>query len=170
MQVEEALNITKDSNAESSNWKEKEVELLEENKKSNIKIESQAIELEKLKHYVKLLKDAIYGKKSEKLDSEAIRQLGLLFNEAEGHGEDEQEELPIEETTSIKEHKRKKGRKKLPKDLPRKQIIYDLEEEEKKCSCGCQLSKIGEEKSEQLARIFHEASKACSRKGDNKQL
>ena len=51
MQVEEALNITKDSNAESSNWKEKEVELLEENKKSNIKIESQAIELEKLKHY-----------------------------------------------------------------------------------------------------------------------
>ena len=150
MQVEEALNITKDSNAESSNWKEKEVKLLEENKKSNIKIESQAIELEKLKHYVKLLKDAIYGKKSEKLDSEAIRQLGLLFNEAEGHSEDEQEELPIEETTSIKEHKRKKGRKKLPKDLPRKQIIYDLEEEEKKCSCGCQLSKIGEEKSDQL--------------------
>jgi len=157
LQIEEAQNIVKDSNAESSNWKEKEVELLEENKKSNIKIEAQAIELEtqaieigKLKHYVKLLTDAIYGKKSEKLNSEAIKQLGLLFNEAEGHSEDEQEELPIEATTSIKEHKRKKGRKKLPKDLPIKQIIYDLEEEEKKCSCGCQLSKIGEEKSEQL--------------------
>ena len=88
MQVEEALNITKDSNAESSNWKEKEVKLWEENKKSNIKIESQAIELEsqaieleKLKHYVKILKDAIYGKKSEKLDSEAIRQLGLLWSD-----------------------------------------------------------------------------------------
>ncbi len=138
MLVEEALNIAKDSNAESTNWKEKEVELLEENKKSNIKIESQAIELEsqaieleKLKHYVKLLKDVIYGKKSEKLSSEAIKQLGLLFNEAEGHSEDEQEELPIEAATSIKEHKRKKGRKKLLKDLPRKQIIYDLEEEKK---------------------------------------
>ena len=109
MQVEEAQNIVKDSSEESLNWHEEKVELLEENKKSNIKIEAQAIELEtqaieleKLKHYVKILKDAIYGKKSEKLDSEAIRQLGLLFNEAEGHSEDEQEELPIEETTSIK--------------------------------------------------------------------
>jgi hypothetical protein len=123
LQVEEAQNIVKDSSEESLNWHEEKVELLEENKKSNIKIEAQAIELEtqaieletqaieletqaieleKLKHYVKILKDAIYGKKSEKLDSEAIRQLGLLFNEAEGHSEDEQEELPIEETTSIK--------------------------------------------------------------------
>ena len=152
MQLEEAKNIIKDSSIESLNWKEKEAKLIEENNKSNIKIEALAIENEKLKHYVKLLKEAIYGKKSEKLDSEAIKQLGLLFNEAEGYSEEEQEELPIK-TTTIKEHKRKTGRKKLPKELPREQIIYDLTEEEKECSCGCQLSKIGEEKSEQLDYI-----------------
>ena len=103
MQVKEA----QDSSIESLNWSDEKAGL-------NIKIESQAIEIEKLKHYVKLLKDAIYGKKSEKLDKEAIKQLGLLFNEAEGYSE---EELPIK-TTTIKEHKRKLGRKKLPKELP----------------------------------------------------
>lgn len=139
MQVKEAQNIVKDSSIESLNWSDEKARL-------NIKIESLAIENEKLKHYVKLLKDAIYGKKSEKLDKEAIKQLGLLFNEAEGYSE---EELPIK---TIKEHKRKPGRKKLPKELPREQIIYDLTEEEK-CDCGCQLSKIGEEKSEQLDYI-----------------
>ncbi len=132
MQVKEAQNIVKDSSIESLNWSDEKARL-------NIKIESQAIEIEKLKHYVKLLKDAIYGKKSEKLDKEAIKQLGLLFNEAEIYSEEEQEELPIK-TTTIKEDKRKPGRKKLPKELPREQIIYDITEEEKRCGCGCQLS------------------------------
>ena len=95
MQVKEAQNTVKDSSIESLNWSDEKARL-------NIKIESQAIEIEKLKHYVKLLKDAIYGKKSEKLDKEAIKQLGLLFNEAEGYSEEEQEELPIK-TTTIKE-------------------------------------------------------------------
>jgi len=150
LQIEEAQNIVKDSSTESLNWKEEKVELLEQSKKSNIKIESLTIEIERLTHYVKLLKEVIYGRKSEKLDEEAIKQLGLLFNEAEANSENEQEELPIEETTSVKEYKRKKGRRPLPKELPRESIIYDLAEEDKICSCGCQLSKIGEEKSEQL--------------------
>ena len=153
MQIEEAQNIVKDSSTESLNWKEEKVELLEQSKKSNIKIESLTIEIERLTHYVKLLKEVIYGRKSERLDEEAIKQLGLLFNEAEANSENEQEELPIEETTSVKEYKRKKGRRPLPKELPREQIIYDLTEEEKQCGCGCQLSKIGEEKSEQLDYI-----------------
>jgi transposase len=52
---------------------------------------------------------------------------------------------------SIPAHQRKKpGRKPLPKDLPRIQKYYDLEESEKVCNCGCLLSKIGEERSEQL--------------------
>ena len=56
MQVKEAQNIVKDSSIESLNWKELAVELLEENKKSNITIETQEIEIERLKHYVKLLR------------------------------------------------------------------------------------------------------------------
>jgi hypothetical protein len=87
LQIEEAQNIVKDSSTESLNWKEEKVELLEQSKKSNIKIESLTIEIERLTHYVKLLKEVIYGRKSERLDEEAIKQLGLLFNEAEANSD-----------------------------------------------------------------------------------
>ena len=70
MQIEEAQNIVKDSSTESLNWKEEKVELLEQSKKSNIKIESLTIEIERITHYVKLLKEVIYGRKSERLDEE----------------------------------------------------------------------------------------------------
>ena len=36
-------------------------------------------------------KNRIYGKKSEKLDKEGLKQLGLLFNEAERDSEPEQQ-------------------------------------------------------------------------------
>ena len=48
-------------------------------------------------------------------------------------------------------HQRKKtGRKPLSKDLPREQIIHDLSPEEKVCACGCELTEIKPETSEQL--------------------
>jgi transposase len=48
-------------------------------------------------------------------------------------------------------HTRKKsGRKPLPKDLPRVDVIHDIDESEKVCACGCRLTKIDEEKSEKL--------------------
>jgi transposase len=76
-----------------------------------------------------------------------------VFDEAETCLEVEQEELQSEDTTVVKQHSRKKGRKPLPQDLPRHEIIYDLTEAEKICSCGCQLSQIGSEVSEQLDYI-----------------
>jgi transposase len=48
---------------------------------------------------------------------------------------------------------KKPGRKPLPADLPRVQKFYDLTEEEKKCACGCVLTYISDEKSEQLEII-----------------
>ena len=44
----------------------------------------------------------------------------------------------------------KRGRKPLPKELPRIRIEHDLSEAEKLCPCGCQRTLIGEEISEQL--------------------
>ena len=46
--------------------------------------------------------------------------------------------------------RRKKGRKPLPKDLPRVDIIHDLDEDEKQCACGVKLSRIGEDVCEKL--------------------
>ena len=59
-----------------------------------------------------------------------------------------------EETIVIGAHARKKrGRKALPKDLPRIDIIHDLSEEQKQCGCGQRKSCIGEEISEKLDYI-----------------
>jgi transposase len=55
----------------------------------------------------------------------------------------------------VKSHNRKKNssRKPLPADLPREVIEYDIKDEEKICSCGCELSRIGQEITEQLKYI-----------------
>ncbi len=49
--------------------------------------------------------------------------------------------------------RKKKGRKPLPKDLHRIDIIHDLSDEEKQCACGACLSRIGEEICEKLDYI-----------------
>ena len=62
-----------------------------------------------------------------------------------------------DETISIAAHERKvnsnksnKGRKPLPAHLPRERHVHDIDESEKQCSCGYELTQIGEEITEQL--------------------
>ncbi len=58
---------------------------------------------------------------------------------------------PEKETVAIEAHQRqKRGRKALPKDLPRVEVIHDIDESKKVCGCGTHLSRIGEEVSEKL--------------------
>ena len=59
------------------------------------------------------------------------------------------EEEPEEETISTYNRK-KKSRKPLDENLPRKERIIDISEEDKICACGTDLKKIGEEVSEKL--------------------
>ncbi|WP_035245724.1 IS66 family transposase [Desulfogranum mediterraneum] len=99
-----------------------------------------------LREQIRLLQAKLFGPKSEKrpVDSE-IEQL-LLFDLPEA-GEDQEPE----EKTEVKGHSRKKaGRRPLPVDLPRVEVVHDLDEADKICGCGCRLSRIGEEVSEQL--------------------
>jgi transposase len=78
----------------------------------------------------------------------------VLFNEAEDGctlGEDSVEE-DAGNIITVPEHKRKKkGRKPLPKDLPREEVVHDLSDEEKRCPC-CNTERpcIGEKTSENL--------------------
>lgn len=73
-----------------------------------------------------------------------------LFNEAElGATESDEDNSPTPATT-VKAHLRRGGRNPLPANLPRVEIIHDLPEAEKHCSCGCRKEKIGEDISEQL--------------------
>ena len=104
-----------------------------------------------LKEQVRLLRSAVFGKKSEKL-TDVLQN--LLFNEAETHANKEPEDAPADEHIDVPSHKRKKaGRKPLSKDLPRVEILHVLEGDEKICACGAELVEFGEDVSERLNYI-----------------
>jgi len=68
--------------------------------------------------------------------------------------EDSSSEKPEDDEVEIPAHKRKKrGRKPLSDNLPRKERILDVPEADKTCACGSELSRIGEEVSEKLQII-----------------
>ena len=99
-----------------------------------------------LEERIRLLQNELFGRKSEKhISPEKDPQQLYLFD---------MPKLPepeIAETITVPAHARKKsGRKPLPKDLPRVDVIHDIDESEKICACGCELSRIGQEESEKL--------------------
>ncbi|MBI3605208.1 MAG: IS66 family transposase [Nitrospirae bacterium] len=102
-----------------------------------------------LEEELRLYRAMLYGRKSEK-NNEAEKNQPGLFNEAEETvAVSSLEEKPQEIT--VPSHTRKKsGRRPLPDDLPREEVIHDLSEAEKLCPCGSQLGRIGEEVSEKL--------------------
>jgi len=96
----------------------------------------------------------IFGNKSEKIDPSDL-YFGFLFNEAEKGINDEEKIFDgNSETIHVKSFARKKtGRKPLPENLPKEEIIHDIPESEKTCNCGHELKRIGEEVSDKLGYI-----------------
>lgn len=103
---------------------------------------------------IALLESRLFGPRNEKLKAlnaqlEAAGQQSL-FDLLDEHPEPVATE-PGPEIIKIPEHnRRKRGRKPLPDNLPREEVIHDIPEEEKICACGSRLTCIGENKSEQL--------------------
>ena len=81
--------------------------------------------------------------------SEDIPEQKELFDTEESPSPEDPEEE--EKVTSYK--RKKKGRKPLDENLPRKERTIDISEDDKTCACGCELNKIGEEVSEKLQII-----------------
>ena len=104
-----------------------------------------------LEEQLRLFKNELFGRSSERRFEPPADQLPLFKSGEEPHTGDSQSK---DDTISVAAHARKKrGRKPLPKDLPRIDIIHDLSEEEKQCACGAQLSRFGQEVSEKLDYI-----------------
>ncbi len=97
-----------------------------------------------------LLKQRLFGRKSEQLTEAQKKQL-YLFNEAEDGVEPETGETAADAVV-IAAHTRtkKRGRKPLPAHLPRVEVLHDVAEADKRCGCGTLKSRIGEETSERL--------------------
>jgi len=111
--------------------------------------------VEYLEEKVRLLTQALFGKKSEKRpvpDEDGPRQLHMfhMFNEAEALVEQEKEPEPL----TVPAHTRRKPKRKpLPAGLPRVEVIHDIPEAKKVCACGAHLSRMGEEVNEKLDMV-----------------
>ncbi len=115
--------------------------------KNTVTIESHVIEIDRLQMELRLLRQKLYGAKSERRIIEPDIQENL-FNEAETTTatiEESADQMQI-----IHYERRKGGRRPLPENLPRTEEVHDIPEEEKVCGCGASLSRIGEEVTEQL--------------------
>lgn len=97
---------------------------------------------------LRLLLHKQFGASSEKVSPDQQD----LFNEAEQDQPETEGEEETESEVIVPEHTRKKrGRKPLPKHLPRVREEHDLAEDEKQCSCcGGELHRVGEDITEQL--------------------
>ncbi len=111
-------------------------------------------QIEEHKETIKHLLQMLYGKKSEKgIVGHDIDQ-GLLFDVEPAEDVEEDEAVSEDDTVEVEGHKRlKKGRKPLPAELPRVEVIIDIPDDEKTCPCGDDLTKIGEVVSERLRYI-----------------
>jgi len=121
-------------------------------------------EIERLWHQLRELKRHVFGRKSEKLLPE---EQSMLFPA----GPEKEADLEPAPEVEVKGHKRRnKGRKPLPKDLPRERIEYEPEETVCPC-CNEAMAKIGEEITEELdyipakfvVREHVRIKRACSR-------
>jgi len=100
-----------------------------------------------LREQIRLLRAQLYGRKSEKvIPADGPRPLPL-FDMPEPEGLDKE---PEKEIHVLGHTRKKRGRKPLPENLPRVEKVHDINEDDKVCSCGCELKRIGEETSEQL--------------------
>lgn len=130
----------------------KEIKLIAANESVITANNNLKIELNNLQQQLQLLKQAIFGKRSEKIASLNVDQLSMLFNEAEYISDKASDTLEEGEDETLVT-KKKKGRKPLSKDIPRERIIHELPESELACACGGRLEHIGEETSEELHHI-----------------
>lgn len=101
-----------------------------------------------LEETILLMKHEKFSARSEKYIDTSLQ--GRLFDEAELPKNLEEIEETEQEIQIPAHARRKSGRKPLPKDLPREQVIHDLLEEEKICLCGCKMAVIGDERTEQF--------------------
>jgi len=105
--------------------------------------------IEQLQHQLQHLLRRLYGQSSEKIDPQQMRLFEELLEQLAPRTPAESAASPA--PTSSRPAHNGHGRRRLPADLPRRKVIYDLPEEEKPCPCcGEMRHVIGQEVSEHL--------------------
>ncbi len=101
-----------------------------------------------LEERIRLLQNELFGRKSEKRYPDDHQQLPIF--EQPPDPTDAEHPAPAK-TIVVAQHQRVKvGRKPLPEHLPRIEVIHDIAEEEKICTCGAVLTRIGQDTCEKF--------------------
>lgn len=110
-------------------------------------IERQHQQIEKLRHELELFKRYLFGQRRERFVDPAQ---GTLFEiEPDDHAVDVPEAEEVVESSGKK--RRGHGRRRLPDSLPRRRVVHELNEQQRRCPCCGKLRvKVSEEVSEQL--------------------
>jgi transposase len=109
-------------------------------------IAHQQQQIDQLNEMLRLLQNELFGRKSESRPAASDHQQLSLFAPSQPAAP-----LSDEEKVPVRGHRRKKrGRKPLPEDLPRIEVVHDIPDADKRCACGAQLSRIGEDVCEKL--------------------
>jgi len=127
-------------------------EMLKKQGEMENRLRLQENEINVLTEEVLFLKRLKFARTSEKWTAEDKKQM-VLFNEIEQLEDTTQNLLPKKE---IKAGNRKNagGRKPIPSDIPREEVVHDLTEEERACPyCKKERPKLGSEESEELQFI-----------------
>ena len=126
-------------------------EILLENESLKDIIQHKNSRIKVLEDYIKALKQKQFGASSEK---QGVIQAEMVFTEAESIAENDAsvgDETTECEATTVAEHKRKKKRASIPKELPRVDVVHDLPDAAKFCPHdGAALKQIGSETHDQL--------------------
>jgi len=98
-------------------------------------------EIDKLRHQLAHLTKYVFGRRSEKghdVPEQCVLPLASAAGKVEAAGEDE-----AAVQTEVKSHQRRKhpGRKALSKELPRQQVVLDVDPEQTHCG-GCDQPKV----------------------------
>jgi transposase len=94
---------------------------------------------------LRLEKHRSFGSSSEKAPGQSE-----LFDEADVPPLDLPAEVDVVESQPDTPVPRQGARKPLPADLPRIRRVIELSDDERQCTCGCEMTEIGEEISEQV--------------------
>jgi predicted nuclease with TOPRIM domain len=108
------------------------------------------LSLEKLQGEYEVLRRKFFGASSErrKKEEESLQQ-GWLFNEAETYAE--APGVPAKKVPVAAHERKARGRKALPENLERREIVHALTEQERTCpACGEVRPEIGQEVREEL--------------------
>ena len=104
-------------------------------------------EYERLLHMMKVASRTLYGQKSEKyIDDETDQQLSLLETTESATIE----EPAIDQTETVTYQRKKGKRKDQYANLPRKEVVIKVAEENRVCHCGCEKQLVRYESKDKI--------------------